>query len=274
MKIRGEVFSQLEDIKKTTVGSCLVCDSVGYLEPEVPGEINPCECMTVFRYIMALVLAKIPIDYWALSLDDLRIDINYKKFVKHYISNLSGAKARGLGIIFFGTNGIGKTSMMCMVGKAAVEQQIPVQYFTVQQYVDAKKSDSPLIGEFESGKLILLDEMDKVYIKQNSSFVPKTVEEFLRRMLSTNKMIIACTNYDQEAFAETFGDSTVSMLKRKSKFMDIEGVDYSDTLQGSWDDLLISRYDYYQSGIVTVAKRYIKLNLEAERSGEEREYNC
>jgi len=265
VKIRDEVFSQLEDIKKATVGSCLVCGSAGYLGSEVPGKVNPCKCMAVFRYVMALVLAKIPMDYWALSLNDLTIDIDYKKLIKHYIKNLSGAKARGLGIIFFGTNGIGKTSMMCMVGKAAVIQQIPVQYFTVQQYVDAKKSDSPLIGEFESGKLILLDEMDKVYIKQNSSFVPKTVEEFLRRMLSVNKMIIACTNYDQETFAGTFGDSIVSMLKRRSKFVDVEGMDYSNTLQGTWDDLLISSYDYYQGDIVPAAERYIKLNLEAER---------
>jgi len=204
---------------------------------------------------MELVKSKIPIDYWCLTLDELEVDKEYRTFVHFYIERLDKALARAMGIIFFGANGIGKTSLMCEIGKEVIARGRKVQYFTVQQYIDGMKGDSPIIREYNDTDMVLLDEMDKVYIKQGSSFVGKVLEDFLRRTISNGKAVVACTNYGMEAFSKTFGDSTVSMLKRHSKFLGVEGEDYSDTLHDSWEDSLKKDYDFYCSTIVEKAER-------------------
>lgn len=254
MALRPEVRRHLLEIRKHTVEACDLCED-GYLPPEIPGELNLCRCMRVFLYLMELVKSKIPMDYWGLTLNELQVDEEYRIFVEFYLERLDKALARALGVIFFGTNGIGKTSLMCEIGKAVITHGRRVQYFTVQQYIDGIKGDSPIIQEYINADMILLDEMDKVYIKKGSSFVGKSLEDFLRRSLSSGKSIIACTNYDIDAFSKTFGDSTVSMLKRRSKFIEIEGEDYSEALHDSWETVLDMDYDFYCPAIIEKAEQ-------------------
>jgi len=254
MTLRTEVKEHLAKIRKSTVEACDLCND-GYLPSEIPGELNPCKCMRVFLYLIELVKSKIPMEYWYLTLDELQVNEEYRAFVKFYLERLDKALDRAMGVIFFGANGIGKTSLMCEIGKEVVAHGRRAQYFTVQQYIDAAKGESPILREYNDTDMILLDEMDKVYIKKGSSYVGKVLEDFLRRSRSSGKTIVACTNYDMEAFSRTFGDSTVSMLKRHSKFLEVEGDDYSDSLHDSWKDLLDEDYDFYCPAIVEKAER-------------------
>lgn len=262
--LRLEVKDRLLEIRKYTVDACDLCVD-GYLSSEMPGELNPCKCMKVFLYLMELVKSKIPMDYWCLTLDELRVEERYKRLVQFYLERIEKAIAKAKGIIFFGANGIGKTSLMCEIGKEAIACRRKVQYFTVQQYIDGIKGDSPIIQEYSDTDMILLDEMDKVYIKKGSSYVGKALEDFLRRSIPNGKAVIACTNYDIGTFSKTFGDSTVSMLKRHSKFLEIEGEDFSDELHDSWEDSLEENYDFYCSAIVEKAEQLHSRVEEADR---------
>ena len=264
MSLRLEVKDRLLEIRKYTVDACDLCND-GYLPSEIPGELNPCNCMKTFLYLMELVKSKIPMDYWCLTLDELQVDERYRSFVQFYLERLDKALARAMGIIFFGANGIGKTSLMCEIGKEVIARGRRVQYFTVQQYIDGVKGDSPIVREYNDTDMILLDEMDKVYIKKGSSYVGKSLEDFLRRSMSSGKTVIACTNYNMEAFSDTFGDSTVSMLKRHSKFLEVEGEDYSDTMHDSWKDILEEDYDFCCSDIVEKAEQLHNYVEEANR---------
>lgn len=265
MDLRREVSEKLLDIKRNTVESCEICGGDGYLPPEDMGLLNPCKCMIVFLYLIELVKSKIPMDYWRLTLDDLQVKRQYKQFVNYYIERMDKAVRRSLGVILFGANGIGKTSLMCEIGKEAVVRGYRVQYFTVQQYIDAVKGDSPIVKEYSDTNVILLDEVDKVYIKKGSSYVAKALEEFLRRMVSFGRTIIACTNYDEETFTQVFGDSTVSMLRRHSKFLEVEGSDYSNELQDSWESMLDDDYNFYSDSILDMAVRLQRSMEDSER---------
>ena len=253
MALNPDAKSKLLDILKCTVEACTECEG-GYLLDDT-GETVPCRCMRVFLYLMELVKAKIPADYWSLTLDELQIDKAYTGFVHYYLARLEKALSRSLGVIFFGANGIGKTSLMCEIGKETIVRGYTVQYFTAQQFVDAAKEGGPILREYQSGQILLLDEIDKVYVKKGSNFVTKTMEDFLRRSISAGKTVVACTNYDEAGFSEAFGDSTMSMLRRHSKFFEIEGKDYSDKLYDSWDSLLDSEYSFYTEEIERMAKR-------------------
>jgi DNA replication protein DnaC len=211
--------------------------------------------MQVFIYVMSLVLSKIPRDYWALKLDELQIAEKYLNLVGYYIENLQGAVAHAKGLIFHGSNGIGKTSLMCEVGKAAVAAGYTVQYFTAQQYIDTKNDKNQDFKSYESSQFILLDEIDKVYINQKTGFATKTLEEFIRRSLTAGKCMLICSNLDRDEFTEIFGDSLTSMVRRHMRVVDVVGSDFSSNLYDGWSDQMESHtYDYFSESIIEMAE--------------------
>jgi len=255
--MRAELKNAMLALKSELVENHEACGGSGWLDPVELGKPNPCECMTVFHYLNALLESRIPRDYWWLGLDALEgVDASYKKFCRWFIVRLPKATTHGLGILFLGPNGIGKTSMQCAIGKEAVVQGFTVQYLTAQQYIESRKEDDDgITREYEGAQVILLDELDKVYIKARSNYVTKTLEDFFRRKTSEGSSLIVCTNHDEATLEEVFGQSTMSMLRRHLKFVSVEGEDYSDTLQSRWDGLMSADRDYFAEPILSMAKK-------------------
>lgn len=265
MKMRAEIKEAMLALKAKIVVDHKPCGGHGWLEPVEPGKINPCSCMVVFHYLIALIEAKIPRNYWWLGIDDLEIHKDYRKFCRWYNQRITRAVDQGLGVLFLGANGTGKTSMQCCIGKEAVVLGYNVQYFTAQQYIESRKADNDILTkEYESGQVILLDEMDKVYIKSKSNYVTKTLEDFLRRKSANGASFIICTNHNEETLGKVFGQSTISMLRRHLKFVDVEGEDYSKKLQTRWNLLMESNPDYYADQIVSMAKRLMDREIEED----------
>lgn len=245
----------LHKIRRDVVESCLVCSGRGYtLSPN--GEDEPCVCTLVFKYVKELIRAGIANKYWALSLESMEIRDVYKKLVAQYIRHLSNAADKSLGFLFEGANGVGKTACLAEIGKAAIVRGYRVQYLTVERYItEVTKPVSQLLQSVEDAKFILLDELDKVYIKDGSSFVPKKIEDFVRNNISKGKVISIATNMDDKLLAEMFGDSFVSMLTRYLKFVPFAGEDFSKEMQRDWLDELKSAYNYLDPNIVTMAEQ-------------------
>lgn len=214
-------------------------------------------CGAVQYYLSELIAAKIPTEYWELSIDALS-DVRPEStldIARKYIVALDRAVRRSLGIMLIGENGRGKTAIQCAIGKAAVAKGIRVQYFTAQQYVEAVKArESELLAEYESGQLLLVDELDAVYIAHNSVFVPKMIEEFLRRMFSRGAALVICTNTGPEHLGALFGTSTMSAITGHLKLLPLfGGSDFRDTQQSDWDRQLERDVDYFHPHIVELA---------------------
>lgn len=256
--MRSELKNAMLALKSELVSNHAPCQGSGWLEPVTPGMPNPCSCMVSFHYLNKLIESKIPRDYWWLGLDELtEVDTDYRKFCRWYMGKIPKAVSHALGVLFLGPNGIGKTSMQCAIGKEAIVQGYTVQYFTAQQYIESRKVDDEtgLTLEYENAQVILLDELDKVYIKARSNYVTKTMEDFFRRKTADGSSLIICTNHDEETLGEVFGQSTMSMLRRHLKFVSVAGSDYSDTLQSRWDDTMESEKDYFAEPIMGMAQR-------------------
>jgi DNA replication protein DnaC len=269
--MKPEIRDAMLALKSKLVDPHAECGGTGWLDPITPGRPNPCKCMVIFHYLNALIESRIPQDYWSLGIDDLDgVEDSYKKLCRWYTKRLEQATSHALGLLFLGPNGIGKTSMQCAIGKEAVVQGYSVRYFTAQQYIESRKMDDEdsHSAEYEDAKIILLDELDKVYIKAKSNFVVKTLEDFFRRKTSDGSCLIICTNHDEGTLEEVFGQSTMSMLRRHLKFINVEGGDYSDTLQTRWDTLMESERDYFSDSIMTMAQRL----TDREQSEDDRGY--
>ena len=196
----------------------------------------------ILRYLIRLTLSKIPIEYWNLHLDSLKVSSEYKDTVGYYIDNIENAADKGMGVFFTGSNGIGKTSMMCEIGKVAVAHCFAVQYFTVYEYVTGIQNGDTEIwdSKINSAGFCLIDEIDKKYMKSGSDFVVKTVDNLFRKILNAGKVIIACTNWTLDEIRENFGESISSLIFGKCKIVNMIGSDYRSELQESFFDRLTS----------------------------------
>lgn len=111
---------------------------------------------------------------------------------------------------------------------------------------------------------MLLDELDKVYIAQNSKFVPKTLEEFIRRMISKGSAFIICTNLKEQDLLNTFGESTMSMFRGHLQFLNFLGDDYRKNQNTEWLSRLDQDIDYFDPVIVDDATRMGRREIKEE----------
>lgn len=257
--MRQKLVNEMISLKEELVDCCEYCHGTGFDGSE------ECQCRIVQRYLNYLIEAKIPTEYWELSLDDLTKvkPEGVTGLVEHYTDKLKIATKKSLGLIFMGPNGRGKTSLQCAVGKAAIVKGYTVQYFTAQQYVESVKAkDTELLEEYESGQIILLDELDKVYISKTSNFVTKTLEEFIRRMISNGCAFVICTNLLETDLVSMFGESTMSMLRGHLNFITIAGSDFREAQKSDWLARLEADIDYSNDHIIDFAYTLYTRELE------------
>lgn len=249
-------YEQIEHLRqirdKETVGCCKKCNGEGYLLDKA-GASSTCDCMLVFKYIKALVDACIPQDYWALEYSELAISDKIKVLMSSFFDHFDNALSKGLGFLFFGPNGSGKTSLMAEIGKFAIMHGHSTLYATTEQYILSLQKDD-MRDQLLNARVLLLDELDKAYFKEGSSFGPKKVEDLVRQSLRSNSILVMATNMDEPSLVEMFGDSFVSMLRRHLKFVPVTGSDFSKKMADRWLTELTSSYDYMAPTIVKAAK--------------------
>lgn len=267
MEISDAQFQQLNKIKIEIREQCKLCKNKGFFVDFAERKATLCICTRIFRYIMDLYLAGIPRDYWTLHLNFFEtVPEQYRWFIKNYILNLDKAVSKGLGFLFYGSNGVGKTSLMVEVGKYALRLGHTVSYFTLQEYIYSTYSDNDDTVDIDAD-ILIVDEIDKVYIKRGSEYTPKTVEELFRNRLHANKVIMAAGNFTPDALKDMFGVSVLSMLKRKMKIIELPGNDFSSTKQDMWTKDLLDDFDYYHPNILKMVKmKDVKESLKDDHS--------
>ena len=245
----------IEDIKAGTIDSCKDTQCQGGILFDYKTNVStPHICMQVFRYLVRLRHACIPAEYWQLHLDTLHIDEKYRDHVKLFLRNHRNALSGGLGMLFLGSNGIGKTSMMTEIGKHFALVGYRVLYFTLQKYLNSRFQENKKI-EIANYDILLIDELDKAYGKTGNDYLMKTFEELVRQVLSLNKVSIMATNASKAGIKEMFGRSVFSALERKIQLLAIKGEDFSGKLQDGWDARLTMEIDFFHENIVRMAER-------------------
>lgn len=241
----------LEKVKTKIVKHHKKCGGSGYYFKE--DKTHKCECMQIISYMIDLRKSNIPIDYWNLTLDLLETKKKYKKEVKKYIEKIDNAIERGVGLFLTSpTRGVGKTSLACEIGKAAIMKRYYVYYNLMQNVVSDKfTNDQEIIEKIKFSELIIIDEIDKVIMRKESPLVLQ-IENFLRELLPAGKTIILCSN---ASFDEIENQLKIgSLIQRYMKIIEIEGNDFSKKRNKNLDELLDKKFDYLSEVMVNNAK--------------------
>lgn len=261
-------ISELVSIRNSIQSLCRKCGGEGHL---ILGGLSKgrggggaaatwgrCECLHRFNYVSELYYSKIPREYWSISVKDSKVDKQYKQIFKHYVNNIETAIEDGLGMILSSPQrGIGKTTSMCIIGKYAIQKGYKVFYTIAQNIIDDRWTDDhKVLDRIYECDLLLIDELDKIIMAAQSN-IPKQLENLLRGILPNRKATIICTNFTESEIEHKF--KIVSLLKRYTNIIPMEGEDYSDELQKKWFNRLERKdFDYNSDVLKKETQTFIK----------------
>lgn len=244
-------WEKLNEYKDDIVNCCERCGGHGYVD-----DGDPCDCMIVFKYISKLFVAGIPSEYWNFWLDDLEVDEDTVGLIKKYFEYFPNAVKKHKGIMFAGTNGTGKTALMCEIGKYAISERYKVVFFTFEEFIQATHDrDADFFNKLKLADIHLFDEFGKGYVKEGSFFIPAKIEQYIKRTIA-DKVLIITTNYTEDELAEDLGDSIVSAIQRQIVTVTVNGPDYSTERRKDWTEDLKTAYDYYHANILRYAIKF------------------
>jgi DNA replication protein DnaC len=199
-----------------------------------------------FKVYLNMWQSHIPLKYWEREISDIT-DPNVRRKVEHYVENLSKALRKGIGIYFHGNQGTGKTLAACLILKEAIRRGYKA-YFTmltevIEKYCDGRydrEARAAFARHILEADLLVLDDIDKGYISDKSTFIDSAYDYVLRTRSNNNLPIIFTSNMKKEQFTTqkelSFGSSMFSLLTEHSKDIHVYGQDRRKTIKQELED--------------------------------------
>ena len=179
-----------------------------------------------------LVNCGVPSRLHDLYLEDLEVEDKIKQYVLCYTEHLDKVYKEGKGIYFFGNNGVGKTTLACMILKECYTYRYTCKRITFMDYVSlytrawgdsvAKQEVEEEINKIKSREFLCIEEIGK----ENDTKVAVNVLEDLLRYREDNSLpTIICTNLSPKVIKERYGNSIYSLLKGNCVPIKVTGED-------------------------------------------------
>lgn len=250
-------WTYLGTLKERVLGECEICDHTGHKLAKGEKQKGAwtktiaCSCLKKFRRFKEYYKARMPETYWRLDEKNFKGDRSALKTALKYCDNMDNAIKHGLGILFWGDNGNGKTTLSCIIGKYAIKCGYTILYGTLQSYLnmimDSFGSDNQTekVRDLIKGvDLLIIDELGKEHIKKNEAtgtvFGLSEFEQFLRFREGNKKAMIALSNMRPQQLETRYGSSISSLFQGMMKPIEVSGTDMRRTLKAkSWDTLLV-----------------------------------
>lgn len=225
-----KILKKLEKLKKQLQDQCERCNGVG------------CgHCAARFDFYEKYAAADIPMKYWDLKLSEIQSVEGIDK-VKNYIKKIDEAYDEGVGLFIWGKNGNGKTLSACSIGKAALHKGYSVRFTFLGQIIAA--SFDTMYDSFQRQKLqddilnvdfLIIDDIDKAYIAENSRAVPAIVDSLFRQRVQNCRPVIITSNKQMNEVllsnGEVFSNSLTSLFKESVLPVGFIGEDKRDSLR-------------------------------------------
>ena len=179
-----------------------------------------------------LVNCGVPSRLHDLYLEDLEVEDKIKQYVLRYTEHLDKVYKEGKGIYFFGNNGVGKTTLACMILKECYTYRYTCKRITFMDYVslytrawgdsEAKQEVEEEINKIKFRYFLCIEEI----VKENDTKVAVNVLEDLLRYREDNSLpTIICTNLSPKAIKERYGNSIYSLMKGNCVPIKVTGED-------------------------------------------------
>lgn len=175
----------------------------------------------------SLILMGVPKKYTLMTMKSFKdygdSDLaNIKRFCSKYIKEIEQNIEDNRGIFFFGSNGVGKSMLSCIILKEAYRHRYSCRRITFSQYINAyteswgaNKNDrdvleADLLSKYKGVEFLVLEEIGK---EIDSKIAKPILEDLLRYREEHGLVTVMCSNITPKVIEEVYGASVMSIIK-------------------------------------------------------------
>ena len=219
-------------MKSQIIGRCKKCKGKGVIPIKMNEKLGivteDCQCKKTFNKVKALLIAGAPVRR-ALSSNDKFIvkktrnmitdkQINTNSLINKYLDKFDKMSKEGVGLLFFGEPGTGKTTCSMRIMTELIAKEIDCSYIYFKDMMSlmidgyTNKNSARLLREILDSKFLIVDELSLV-----GRITPHMVAEFTticKQRFENLKPSIIISNYVTiEDLAMNFGQQLESLIK-------------------------------------------------------------
>ena len=187
----------------------------------------------------SLILMGVPKKYTSKTLKDFRdygnADLKeVRDFCEDYVENIEVNIEEGRGIFFYGSNGVGKSFLSCIILKEVYRHRYSCRRVTFSQYISAYTEswgaskderdviEQDLLDKYKGVEFLVLEEIGK---EIDSKIAKPILEDLLRYREEHGLVTIVCTNLTPSTIKELYGASVCSLINGNMTVIVIDSED-------------------------------------------------
>lgn len=235
------VYERFPELK---TGKCPTCGGAGSYRWH--GLDHECVCSLQLQLAKHYCLAGIGLTYQRLGWDDYEGQQGrIGEVVNVYLSRPEFID-RGIGLLFYGELGTGKTLVANLILKDLVKQGYECYATTFANTVEAftatwgsQQEKRWFARKFMHSKVLLLDDLGREFRTKNA--LPQTTfDNILRTRVSTGRPTILTTNLAPDELGHGYGAGVLSLLREQSMACEMNGEDFRPrAAQRTIDELML-----------------------------------
>jgi len=214
MVANDKVLEKLNRIKK----ECKVCNGLGFsvvIENDVR-IFKDCKCVEKIKKALSYIDANIPLRYVKWDISELTEKFKEEnqdsyEYISNYIENVDSVVDDGQGFWLASSPGLAKSSIVSYIVRTAVDAgktcyfdratNFHSKLFEALNNPEAKEFLSFIINEVE---LLVIEEIDKIYLKDEMSFNNRAFFDFISEIYDSNKAVIITSNDQPNVVLQRF----------------------------------------------------------------------
>lgn len=169
-----------------------------------------------------------------------------RTYMEDYLNRLPEVFENNEGLFLYGSNGVGKTFIACMIVKEAYRRRYTARRVTFVEYISAytrlwgaktpeekETLEQEFYNNYKAVEFLVIEEIGK---EIDSKVAAPILEDCLRYREDNGLVTTICTNLDLREMKERYGMSSYSLMQGNMTPVLIEGKDkrrefYSDRLE-------------------------------------------
>ena len=192
------------------------------------------DCKNQLQLYKHYLNAGIGLSYQRLDWSDFNGDPKALELSQIYLSRHKEFVKGGMGLMFHGSWGTGKTLLTSLIAKELVKLGYTVYFATFTQMVDeftrgwgSNEDKARFESKVVKSDIFFLDDVGKEFRTKNN-LSEATFDHVLRQRALDNRPTFITTNMAVEDLNEGYGSSIFSLLKEREIVHNMEGTDYRE----------------------------------------------
>jgi DNA replication protein DnaC len=196
------------------------------------GQDVSCNCREQVQLHKHYLVSNIGLLYQRLDWNDYQGDSKARQLAELYLTNHKEMIRTGMGLIYLGPFGTGKTMLVSLVAKELTKLGYTVFFTTFAEMIDLftkSWSSNAARARFESkvveSEIFILDDVGKEFRTKNN-LAESTFDHVLRQRAVDARPTLLTTNMSEAELDEGYGGAIFSLLKERSILHHSSGEDW------------------------------------------------